>query len=76
MLVAKQNNELLLKNYQTHPIGTMSYPEMNTTNSSGFHGHRRLLTQNKFQFKGSYNRKFHHYKWIRDETKQDKGKMM
>jgi len=29
--VAKQNNELLIKNYESRPIGTISYPEINAT---------------------------------------------
>ena len=31
LLVAKQNNELLLKNHQSRPIGSVSLPEANAT---------------------------------------------
>ena len=31
LLVAEQNNELLIKNHQSRPTGTMTYPEINAT---------------------------------------------
>ncbi|KAK2372658.1 hypothetical protein QL285_073772 [Trifolium repens] len=31
LLVAEQNNELLIKNHQSRPTGTVAYPEINTT---------------------------------------------
>ena len=31
LLMAEQNNELLLKNHQSRPVGSMSLPEANAT---------------------------------------------
>jgi len=40
LLVAEQNNELLIKNHQLRPTGTMAYPEINaTTFNQGRGGH-------------------------------------
>ena len=33
--MAKQNNELLLQNYQSRPTGSASIPEVNAASSSG-----------------------------------------
>ncbi|CAJ2641347.1 unnamed protein product [Trifolium pratense] len=42
LLVAEQNNELLIKNHQTRPTGTIAYPEINaTTFNRGRGGHNR-----------------------------------
>ena len=41
VLVAEQNNELLLKNHQSHPTGSTPFPEMNGTlfdNNRGYNG--------------------------------------
>ena len=40
LLVAEQNNELLLQNHQSRPIGSASIPEVNVASSSG-RGHSR-----------------------------------
>jgi len=42
LLVAEQNNELLIKNHQLRPTGTMAYPEINaTTFNQGRGGYSR-----------------------------------
>jgi hypothetical protein len=42
LLVAEQNNELLIKNHQLRPTGTMAYPEINaTTFNQGRGGYNR-----------------------------------
>ena len=33
--MAEKNNELLLQNYQSHPTGSASIPEVNVASSSG-----------------------------------------
>ena len=38
LLVAEQNNELLLKNHQSCPIGSISLPEVNATIQTNRHG--------------------------------------
>ncbi|XP_058774834.1 uncharacterized protein LOC131649108 [Vicia villosa] len=38
LLVAEQNNELLIKNHQARPKGTMPYPETNATTFNRGHG--------------------------------------
>ena len=43
LLVAEQNNELLIKNHQTRPTGTIAYPEINaTTFNRGRGGFNRI----------------------------------
>ncbi|XP_058753390.1 uncharacterized protein LOC131626587 [Vicia villosa] len=43
LLVAEQNNELLIKNHQSRPTGTITYPEINvTTFNRGRGGFNRL----------------------------------
>ncbi|KAK2389607.1 hypothetical protein QL285_063285 [Trifolium repens] len=42
LLVAEQNNELLIKNHQSRPTGTVAYPEINaTTFNRGRGGYNR-----------------------------------
>ena len=38
LLVAEQHNDLLMKNHESRPTGSMPFPEVNTTN---FHQSRR-----------------------------------
>ena len=40
LLVAKQNNDILMKNHQSHPIGSEPFPEVNVI-SSQTHGRGR-----------------------------------
>ena len=37
LLVAEKNNELLIKNHETHPTGSKAFPDMNA-NTVGYHG--------------------------------------
>ena len=37
LLIAEQNNELLMRNHQSHPIGSEPFPKVNTI-SSQTHG--------------------------------------
>ena len=36
LLVAEKNNELLMKNHQSHPIGSVAFSEANATNYSRY----------------------------------------
>ena len=43
-LVAEKNNELLMKNHQSRPTGSVAFPEANATNYSrykNYNSHRR-----------------------------------
>ena len=41
LLITKQNNELLLKNHQSHPTGSISLPEANAIIQTNRSGHGR-----------------------------------
>ncbi|XP_031276987.1 uncharacterized protein LOC116135424 [Pistacia vera] len=62
LLVAEQNNELLLRNHQTRPTGSQPFPEVNATTSSNNHGSGRGLGRghgrNNYQPRGGHNKKF------------------
>ena len=36
LLVAEKNNELLMKNHQSRPTGSVAFPEVNATNYSRY----------------------------------------
>lgn len=64
LLVAEQNNELLLKNHQSRPTGSAAFPEVNATSSRGRgrgrgRGHSRGrgcgCGRNNYSQRGSYN---------------------
>ncbi|KAK6150950.1 hypothetical protein DH2020_015882 [Rehmannia glutinosa] len=42
LLVAKQNNELLIKNHESQPIGSTSFPEVNATRAQNVNNFRGL----------------------------------
>ena len=81
LLVAEQNNELLMKNHQSHPTRTKPFPEVNAissqTNGRGHsrgHGHGRNSRYhgthgNNSTHKGKTTK--HHHKWNNTEVKQD-----
>ena len=67
--MAEQNNELLLQNHQSHPIGSTSIPEVNVASSSGcgrsrshgrghssgrWRGRGRGRGQNNYQSRGGH----------------------
>lgn len=41
LLVAEQNNEILIKNHQSRPTGSIAFPEANATNSDDSKNHSR-----------------------------------
>jgi hypothetical protein len=82
LLVAEQNNELLLKNHQSCPTGSAPFPEVNRTsfNNRGNNGQRREHGKNnQYRGKRTYNSPrrnttHYHQKWNHNETQQKKGK--
>ncbi|KAJ0039553.1 hypothetical protein Pint_27907 [Pistacia integerrima] len=62
LLVVEQNNELLLRNHQTHPTGSQPFPEVNATTSSNNRGHGRGPSrghgQKNYRLRGGHNKKF------------------
>ena len=89
ILVAEQNNELLMRNHQSHPTGSEPFPEVNAISSQTRgrgqgqgrgrgHGHGRNP-----RYHGSYSNNsqkikapLHHQKWNNTETKQENGKRL
>ena len=78
LLVAEQNNELLLKNHQSHPTGSAPFLEVNRTsfNNRGNNDQRRERGKNN-QYQGgrTYNSPRrnitpYHEKWNHNETQQ------
>ena len=84
VLVAEQNNELLMKNHQSHPIGFEPFPEVNAILSHNRgHRHSRSRSRGSGQNSRHYNNHpssplkwkdpFHCHKWNNGETKQENG---
>ena len=46
--MTKQNNEILMKNYETHPISSIPCPKLNTTKNK------------RFKYGGTYNYNYGH----------------
>ena len=82
LLVAEQNNELLLQNHQTRPTGSTSIPEVNAASSSGRGSSRgrgrgsgrwRGCGQNNYQSRGGHiNTTKNHKKWSNNTARQGK----
>ena len=86
LLVAEQNNELLLQNHQSRPTGSTSIPEVNVTSSSGCgrsrgrgrgrgsgHWCGRGRGQNNYQSRGGHiNIIKNHKKWSNNIARQGK----
>lgn len=77
LLVAEQNNDLLLRNHQTRPTGSQPFPEVNATthrNNRG-HGRGRGRGRNNYRPRGGYNKKFqsNHQKWNKADSNYEKG---
>ncbi|XP_075645728.1 uncharacterized protein LOC142616852 [Castanea sativa] len=84
LLVAAKNNELLLKNHQTRPTGSIPFPEVNGVSfkrNGGNKGQGRGRGKNN-QYKGKHtftpskgNNPPYNNKWYRNEIKpQDSGR--
>ncbi|XP_026384451.1 uncharacterized protein LOC113280028 [Papaver somniferum] len=80
LIVAKQNNEFLLKNHQIHPTDSTVAPEMNATESRGNSpesrgkGHRRWLGPKKPNNKKKDGNNPHHQKVKKNVFPKHKGK--
>ena len=80
--MAKQNNELLMKNHRSQPTGTTSFPEVNVVNFNNHGGGRsrgrgrgcdRARGRNNYYFRGNH---FNHPKFKRTTRNDDhKGKI-
>ena len=85
LLVAEQNNEFLMKNHQSRPIGTESFPQVNAISSqtngcgrSHGRGRGRGCGRNS-RYHGTHGNNsthkgktsMHHQKWNNTEAKQD-----
>ena len=67
LLVAEQNNELLLKNHQSRPTGSIPLPEANTTIQVNRRGHG-YYGQGRGRGRGRYN------SWNRGNYNQSQNK--
>ena len=76
LLVAEQNNELLMKNHQSRPTGTVVFPKANA-NSSNNRGGYCGRGRGHYQGRGGHNKKSkpNHQKWNNNDEKQEKGKV-
>jgi hypothetical protein len=82
--VVEQNNELLMKNHQSHPTGFTPFPEANGTSFHGNkgncgrgrgHGKKKNYRGQGEHTHNSYKRNSHfHQKWNHTEAKQNKNK--
>ncbi|KAL6313570.1 hypothetical protein AAG906_006937 [Vitis piasezkii] len=85
LLVTEQNNELLMRNHQSHPTRSEPFPEVNAISSQTRgrgqgRGHGRGRNP---RYHGSYSNNsqkmkalLHHQKWNNIETKQENGKRL
>ena len=72
LLVAEQNNELLLKNHQSRPNGFASIPEVNVASSNG-RGRSCGHGQKNYQSReGHINTTKNHKKWFNNIARQGK----
>lgn len=89
LLVAEQNNELLMRNHQSRPTGSEPFPKVNAISSQTRgrgrgrgRGHGRGHGRNP-RYHGSYSNNsqkmkasLHHQKWNNTETIQENGKRL
>ncbi|XP_012851783.1 PREDICTED: uncharacterized protein LOC105971476 [Erythranthe guttata] len=85
LLVAEQNNELLMKNHNSHPTGSQAFPEVNA-NVSFSEVNANNYNRGRGRGRGRGYRRGHgrhqdgprvapyHPKWNKNGEKQDKGK--
>ena len=83
LLVAEQNNELLMKNHQSRPTGSEAFPEVNVISSQNYgrgrglgRGRGRGRNSRQYNNSSSYQKRkaqFHHHKWNNNELKQENG---
>ena len=81
LLVAEQNNELLMKNHQSRPTGSEAFPEVNAISSQNYgrgrgrgRGRSRGRNTRQYNNSSSYQKRkapFHHQKWNNNELRQE-----
>jgi hypothetical protein len=87
LLVADQNNELLMKNHQSRPTGYTPFPEVNGTLFHGNKGnrgcgHRRRRGRKNYRGQGKRTHNSYkinapyHQKWNHTEAKQNENKSL
>ena len=76
LLVAEQNNELLMKNHEARPCGSAPFPEVNMTtcNSKNNKGPNFGNKYDKGKKKRFFNKKKFHKKWENKEKNNGHGK--
>jgi len=70
LLVAEQNNELLMKNHEARPVGVAPFPEVNASQHNHFgkaHGRGHAHNRN-----GKFKNPFFHQKWKNNEKMKRK----
>jgi gag-polypeptide of LTR copia-type/Zinc knuckle len=77
LLVAEQNNELLMKNHQSRPTGSTAFPEVNAMTFNGRkrgpyrgRGRGRRNFHNYGIYNNSLKKSFHHQKWNRKDNQE------
>ncbi|KAI3462508.1 hypothetical protein Pfo_019171 [Paulownia fortunei] len=70
ILVVEQNNELLMKNHQSRPTGSMIFPEVNAAIVNNF-GHSRYRGSGRGH--GHSSTVSHHQKWENNKSKQEEN---
>ena len=83
LLVAEQNNELLMKIHQSRPTGSEALPEVNAISSKNYgrgrgrgRGRSRGRNSRQYNNSSSYQKRkvsFHHHKWNNNELRQENG---
>ena len=83
LLVAEQNNELLMKNHQSRPTGSETFPKLNAISSQNHgrgrgrgRGRSRGRNSRQYNNSSSYQKRkalFHHQKWNNNELRQENG---
>ena len=83
LLVAEQNNELLMKNHQSRPTGSEAFLEVNAISSQNYghgrgrgRGRSRGRNSRQYHNSSSYQKRkapFHHQKWNNNELRQENG---
>ena len=83
LLVAEQNNELLMKNHQSRLTGSEAFPKVNAISSQNYgrgrgRGCGRSRGRNSRQYNNSSSSQkrkapFHHQKWNNNEHRQENG---
>ncbi|XP_050217287.1 uncharacterized protein LOC126668114 [Mercurialis annua] len=82
LLVAEQNNELLMKNHAARPTGSAPFPEVNASAYRSHRGRGRGRGRghgygrggnnyNHIGHNNSFKHKIHHQKWDKKEEKQE-----